>query len=1297
MSEFRTVFISGPSEIGPIANAVKARLEASGHNVTLMPFDPQPLEPARLSLKELAKCQAVILLLNTKYGTPRPDLDNRSITELEFDETLQRRLPVFCFIGQDAATREPRLADLIVKIERAAQERRLDFTYGKVSFTDTDALVPQICRAFERFRWTPKEFSSFGEWEVFLAHLHSKIAKNVPDPDNLPPPIGRLKPRQALIEALFSKDKAGAVISGLPAHGKTLFVYHAIRDMIGAAKIGYPDIHIILSGQPVHIESVRQITPEPGSDRPVIVVVDDADERKDLPDVMKMLANSPHFPRMRVILTCEAGQEKEIYRRCHPFVAPEIFLPMSLAKLSSDELREYVRANNLALSEANILAIHRITNGIPLYVDLYFHHGYDPRTISNAADMQSHFRDYILGAVRERGKESELAAAMALALVGGASPDDPILKLVFEALNQTGDLKALLDGIREQHLVYLVGRKYKLHNRIVQDFILTEYWAKKPNSDLILPLVLKIKEGAKNILENIARAEWVIRQASGPAQASPFADVWAAIEVSFKKTAEIGERTELLNLLADAAYYLHDLGLRLLRLTCERYAAVLKGLDEAQKDEVGAASQIAYALAQIARDDKPLFEECIDYLWDFGKYDARPLNACPSHAHRRLESLTEFRPGRRMEQYRTVLAHIQKWLEQGAKESAAWDHDPLEILKQLLEREWEQTFSEGHMFTIRRGALGHTPELEGLKLAVIALLVRCVRGEFGNRLIPEATHLLRGQLPIYQPPEWAKLGEVALKELEDGATQAIAQGRAETAFSLIHVLSDLLDVFKEKEERGLPAIREARNRLDARLAAALPQKHALLQGLLGRQFTGPNEEYIRKAQDVLMDAGVPRAAALLEDIHNQLDVLRIQPYTTALAFRSGAREDWTEFSAKLAMQILEHTVNRGLLWGGVQYIWCCRLEAEQSDTHRQTYLAFLAAYNRKILAPDTAEGTRRDLDDAGRRLIWFLLKDRPGIKLLPEEGELISKWKGAPDHTWGFIVVKLAEKDINVAKSLLLAASIDANSRHASEVCSTLVNSAPLLAAFGEADWNSLLNALVPVREIGDHWIAQALIRASNQFPLLAADFFEKRIRYYKSLGDQHGDYRPLPYVFEDDFPGAFSSLTSELKSQLLNKAIDFVRDAGPGGIESLFYAEYLNLISGQLAAGAEDVLRARATSTDSQTLLAVAYSIQHSYPNFVLDHADIVDTLLTSAHGISEDTMRDVRSCLAAGAHSRSISRPIGVPAQEYVQVRERAGQLKRQFLPESVTYKFYANLESSAQWDLDREAAHDAEVMDE
>lgn len=1300
MSEFRRVFISGPTEMSQVAIAVKGKLESSGHQVVLMPFDPQPLEPGRLSLKELAQCQAVILLLGSKYGTPRPEFGNKSITELEFEETIQRRIPLFCFIGKDDSQREARLATLVQKVEQVASSNKLDFTYARCDFTNQSAVAQEICRAVETFRWTPMEFSSFGEWEVFLANMHARISNATPNPDKLPQAIGRIKARQDFVEILLSKDKGGVVLSGLPAHGKTIFTFHSIRSMLDAAQVGYPDIHIIPSGKSINIESIRHITPDPKSERPVIIVIDDADEREDLPNLLRTLASSTHFARMRVILICQEGAENEISSRCHPLVTPKLFPLILLGKLSDDDLKEYVRSNHLGLSEQNILAIHGITNGVPLYVDLYFHHGYDIRTISTSIDMQSHFRDYILGEVRNQGKESQLAAAKALALTGGASPDDTTLKSVFEELHQPGELKFLLSQLKQQYIVYSVGRKYKLHNRIVQDFILSEYWAKKPDSDLILPLILKVNERAKPILENIARAEWVIAMSSTTKQPSPFADVWAAMEVSFSKSVDIKERTDLLKLLADAAYYQRDLGLRLLRQTHKRYIANLKDLDAPQKDEVEAASRIAYVLAQIARDDMPLFEECIDYLWDFGKYDTRMLNSCPSHAHRHLESLTEFRPGRKMVQYKAILAHAQKWLEQGLKESSDWDHAPLEIIKELLEKEWEQTFSKGHAFTIQRGPLGHTSELENLKIEVIELIIRCIRGEYGPRIISEATHLLRGQLPIYQPPEWTKLGEVALSRLETLTIETISQERPEAAYALIYVLEDLLDVFKEskgKEERGMAVIREARNRLDEEFRTRFPQKHAILQGLLGRRFTGPAEENIQRAQKVLIDAGVNLACKFLEEIHTGLLALGIQPHTTTLAYRSENNETWVDFSAQLARHILDNTKNRGLLWGGIQYIWGCRIAAIKSEAHRVEYLSFLEAYKQRINSAHTTKEERHDLDDACRRLIWVLLKDYPGTTLLNEEMALVAQWKGTPDYTWGFIVAKLAEQSIGPAKALLLSASIGEDSRFAAEICSTLVNSPSLLAAFDESDWNRLLDALITIPKIEDHWICDAVTKASNKHPLLTATFFEKRIKYYATLGDNPGDYRPLPYAVEDCFPGAFASLTTALKAQLINRAIDFIRDSGLGNSSCWHYAEYVNLISNQMTGEADNVLQTRAISSNPLELRAIAYIIQHSYPDFALDHVDVVDRLLTSAQKISEDTFRSVVSSLSAGAHTRSISREIGKPAQEYIKVKARAAEIKRQFLPDSGTYKFYDSLEKSAAYDLEREAADDAEAMDE
>ncbi|MBI4368746.1 MAG: hypothetical protein HY547_00800, partial [Elusimicrobia bacterium] len=389
--------------------------------------------------------------------------------------------------------------------------------------------------------------------------------------------------------------------------------------------------------------------------------------------------------------------------------------------------------------------------------------------------------------------------------------------------------------------------------------------------------------------------------------------------------------------------------------------------------------------------------------------------------------------------------------------------------------------------------------------------------------------------------------------------------------------------------------------------------------------------------------------------------------------------------------------NPGLVWSGVHFMWGCRVAASASAPEKKKYLDFLKLFNKTISSAAIPQQTKTNLEDSCRRFIWLLLKDHPGISLFAEEGDLISRWKISPDPTWGLIVTKLAETDTQAAKSLLLAASIGGDPNYASEVCTALLESPALLAAFQESDWKSSLNKLTEVSKIEDYWIQQALIRCSNLFPLATANFLIQRIQRQETLENSQADYRPLPYLIEDDLKGAFAEIDSSLRIQLLNEAIDLIKNSQRGSLASLLYAEYASLISGQLSSEVRSILGQRGSSSDPSELEAVAVVIQHSYPDFALDHAGIVDTLLTSAKKISNETLRRVRSCLSAGAHTRSISRQFGEPSKAHIQMRDRAAEIKRQFFPNSPTYEFYADLEKSAQWDIDREVERDAEVLDE
>lgn len=82
-----------------------------------------------------------------------------------------------------------------------------------------------------------------------------------------------------------------------------------------------------------------------------------------------------------------------------------------------------------------------------------------------------------------------------------------------------------------------------------------------------------------------------------------------------------------------------------------------------------------------------------------------------------------------------------------------------------------------------------------MRAGAIALMGRCARAEFGEKIVGDALHNLRGQLPIYQHGSWKGLGAVTLKELSETAEHYLDGRRPAFAFVIYQMLASLEELF----------------------------------------------------------------------------------------------------------------------------------------------------------------------------------------------------------------------------------------------------------------------------------------------------------------------------------------------------------------------------------------------------------------------------------------------------------------------------------------------------------------------
>lgn len=1276
--DFPKVFLSGPTEVEPVFNLLAPALAAKGITAVRMPFPAQPLDPARVSLRELSACQAMVLVLRSRYGTPWAELGNKSITEHEFLEAITRQIPLFCYIDNKSEP-ESALSEFEKRIRTSTQKT---LVYEEGDLSDAKRAAERIIAAVTTFRWVPPAFTSFGEWENMLLAQYSRVTHKNVDRNSYPPAMGRNAEQAEFLSWLKEVDpkKNTALISGMPGFGKTLFTYHSARAALESEGLGHPDLLVIPPGAEFDLQSLRSIVPDPKSAAPLMLIIDDADERGDLPALMKMLASMPHFGRMKIILTCQAGSVGALYIRGFPLVSKTHSAEIQLKPIELPELQSFRNARRLNVDDPTLVSLRKITGGIPLYLDLYLNLGRQLGTISNQADMEEHFVLERLGDVVTH--QNELALLKILALVGSISLQHPLTKHLLDLFGvPNGEVEALAEALVRRCLIYKVGSRHRVTDRLIQDFVLARYWTGPQDRERILPILGAAGELAAGILEGLARAEWA--QAKIGAKDKPFQDIWAAIEVAFSKSVDSTSRSDTLELLKDAAYFLPDLALKLADLTRKRQLEAISLNESLPARELEAASDLSYALGHWPEH----FEIAIDILWDLGKRDSRRLNAFPSHGHRHLESLAKLKPGAPLGHYDVLLDHIERWLKEAL--ITPWQHSPIDVLDAVLEWEWSKEYYYKGAFTLQRGEIPHSPELETLRIRAVNILGDCLVGAYGTLPMADALHKLRSQLPIYQHPGWNKVGEATISQLRRASEHYLARHEVAIPYLIFQRIDDLLDIF-EKNEKFDKASEDLRSSIWTKLESEYPREIGILQATVYTRFGGSEADDLKRAQEVLVSLGPVRAQQLLEDLQSQLAPLDVELKIAVLS--AALTDDWKKFSPALYEEIIQKSSNPRIVGHSISLLWDSRLRAEKDPEVKKSYLSLLSRF------PELRPQDRPEISAAVKGYVrWFIqmLLGSKQVHLLPEEVSLIREWRSTPDIAWSLIVKHVADQDAELARDLILSAQPGSDRKAADEVCSALISSKGVLATFTDEHWKNLLGTLEETGSLDDYWTEQAIIFASNRFPRQVAAFLLRRLKRQEENPGHLSEYHALPWGVGDRFSKAFVEADPTIRRELVDEAISMIVAADRG--DRYFLYQYANLVAGRFIAGSGDVLRDRAMSGKPEEVEALAGIIQHSYPNFIFDHPDVVEGLLKAASNIGAETVRHVSSALFAGAGSRSYSRAIGQPSQVHVQLRDSAQCMKQKFLPGTPTYELFAAIEKSADADIKREQLEDEETLDE
>ena len=158
MARKKTLYVSSTfKDLEAHRTALKAELERAGYDVESMErYAAFPEAPVDRCLADVAACDGYVLLLAHRYGhVPAGDnAEGRSITELEYEQSLRCGKPAFVFCVDEDHPWSPKLVDRGQPADRlAAFRQRVETRHGRRLFTGPDNLTKQVLAALSSYAW----------------------------------------------------------------------------------------------------------------------------------------------------------------------------------------------------------------------------------------------------------------------------------------------------------------------------------------------------------------------------------------------------------------------------------------------------------------------------------------------------------------------------------------------------------------------------------------------------------------------------------------------------------------------------------------------------------------------------------------------------------------------------------------------------------------------------------------------------------------------------------------------------------------------------------------------------------------------------------------------------------------------------------------------------------------------------------------------------------------------------------------------------------------------------------------
>lgn len=666
----------------------------SSKAIAMERISSNPNPPKEVCLANLRKCNAVILILGTKYGSIDPE-EKISITEVEYDEARSLQLPVFVFrkVNTDGEW-VPDENIAVTKKKFVNFKKILDAEHYRETFQNSEELGRKIAIAIHNFESDNGEIGirnpQFVSGEIFFKpQLDERKIFN-----HCHPFFGRSILLKTASEFVGS-EKPILVLHGRGGIGKSKIIYEIYKKNSNNQVFKF---WFLRENSQLLAESFRQIPLKKKN----IIVVDDAHRLSDLKSLINLAFEYQH--NIQIIFSLRNyGMDflkSQIFES--GFDPKDVEIPPEITELTRQEMEDL--ADSILDSthkEFNEALVH-VARDSPLVLvigaKLINENNLPPALLERNQDFQdlvfTRFRDIQMGELNPAIDKN--AAKRILNLFSALQPvnldDSKLIDKISDTVKieritlipTISDLETSGVLLKKRNLVRItpdVFSDYLLSKACVSNGRLTGYAE---------DIFKRFFEYCPNeIISNIAELDWRIQ--SDGSKIDVMNQIWDEIYEAYVDGSNL-IRNFLLVAIEKIAHLQPSRSMELVEYALANPSSKNEnsGLYEYTHEDIKRA---IYPILQKISYNIDFVPQCADILWDLGKDQVGILSSETNHPIRILQELAAYGYQKPLLIQQKILDSVKRWM----RDPTVHDHihSPLDILDPMLRKDGEDSRLKG--------------------------------------------------------------------------------------------------------------------------------------------------------------------------------------------------------------------------------------------------------------------------------------------------------------------------------------------------------------------------------------------------------------------------------------------------------------------------------------------------------------------------------------------------------------------------------------------------------------------------